>query len=252
MRFTGTERGFNWRYALGEISLIVIGVTIALAASSWYEDRSDRLTEVEYIGRLRAALTNDISRFSGFEKVLEIKANTLKALLTENVTSLISKDADSFMSDLNYSEYKALPESDSATFEELKSTGRLALIRDARLRDAVAQYYSGFQLMSGILAEPGGAYREIKRSSLPGNAVYDWLADDEPIDPSELRSGLEDLLSHPDLDAAVNSELAYTADMMSYLRQFRMRAEELRDVLDEGLRTTTVGRLPAFEESGVE
>ena len=82
--------------------------------------------------------------------------------------------------------------------------------------------------MSGILAEPGGAYREIKRSSLPGGAIYEWQVNGASIDSSDFRIGLEQLLSHPDLDAAVNSELAYTGDMMFYLRQYRIRAQELQ------------------------
>ena len=36
----------NWKDALGEVVLIVIGVTIALAANSWYEDRQERRDEV--------------------------------------------------------------------------------------------------------------------------------------------------------------------------------------------------------------
>ncbi len=67
---------------------------------------------------------------------------------------------------------------------------------------------------------------------MPGNAVYDWWADHEPINPSELRSGLEILMSHPDLEAAINSELFYTADMEFYLQEYRTQAEELLNVLD--------------------
>lgn len=235
MRFAGTIRKFNWKYAFGETLLIVIGVTIALAASSWYENRVDRRTEADYIERLHAALATDVSRFSDFERILDAKAKTLNSLLTKNVDSLLSDGAGDLMNDLNYSEYKALPESNNATFEELKSSGKLALIRDAHLRDALAQYYSGFQLMSGILAEPGGAYRELKRSIFPGGAVYDWRIDGNPIESSELRKGLEKLQSHPSFVAAVNSELAYTADMMNYLRLYRLRAQELQSTLEDAL-----------------
>ena len=235
MRLFATAKDFNWRYTLGELLLIVIGVSIALAASSWYEDQIDHRTEVEYLDRLRAAIAIDIARFTDFERVLETKANTLKALSTETATSLISGDADALMRDLNYSSFKALPESNSATFEELKSTGKLALIHDASLRDALAQYYSGYELMSGILAEPMGSYRIIMRSSLPGNAIYDWKANNKSIDMTDLRSGLEILMSHPDLEAAINSELFYAADMVFYLQEYRMQAEELLDLLDAAL-----------------
>jgi hypothetical protein len=232
MRLFATAKDFNWRYTLGELLLIVIGVSIALAVSSWYEDQIDRRTEVEYLERLRAALAIDVVRFTRFERVLQAKANTLEALSTETATSLLSGDADGLMRDLNYSSYKALPESNSATFEELKSTGKLALIRDASLRDVLARYYSGYELMSGILAEPMGPYRIIMRSSLPGKAIYNWKTNNKPIDMNELRSGLEILMSHPDLNAAINSELFYTADMEFYLREYRTQAEELLDLLD--------------------
>ncbi len=232
MRLLATAKVFNWRYAIGELLLIVMGVSIALAASSWYEDQIDRRTEAEYLDRLRAALAIDIARFTDFERVLNIKANTLKALSTGIATSLLSGDADDLMHDLTYSSFKALPESNSATYEELKSTGKLALIRDVNLRDALAQYYSGYELMTGILAEPMGPYRIIMRSSLPGNTSYDWRVNNQPIDLSELRSGLEILLSHPELESAINSELFYTADMQFYLQMYRTKAKELLDVLD--------------------
>lgn len=145
MRLMPTARRFDWRYALGEVSLIVMGVTIALAASSWYEERIDRQTEAEYVDRLRTALAMDTLRFADYATILEIKASTLKSLLAESATSLLAGGNDRLMRDLDYSEYQALPEANSATFEELKSTGRLALIRDAGLHDALSQYYAGYE-----------------------------------------------------------------------------------------------------------
>ena len=226
---------FNWRYALGELTLIVAGISIALAANSWYEDQIDRATETEYLERLHAALSADISTFSGFEKILDTKAKTLKALSIETVPSLLSVGADDLMRDLNYSVFKALPASNSTVFEELQNTGNLALLSDSSVRDALAQYYSGYKLMSGILSEPGGGYREILRSSLPGGAAHDWWIDGQSMDESRLRHGLETMLSHPEIELAINSELFYTADMKFYLRLYKTRAIELRTILKEML-----------------
>jgi hypothetical protein len=232
MRIFEHVKDFNWRYALGELTLIVAGVTIALAVNSWYEDQIDLATEIEYIDRLHAALSADISTFSSFEKILDTKANMLKALSTETVSSLLSIGADDLMRDLNFSAFKALPASNSTIIEELQNTGNLALLSDSSVRDALAQYYSGYKLMSGILAEPGGRYREILRSSLSGNAAHYWWIDGQSIDVNELRSGLEKMLSHPDIEAAINSELFYTADMKFYLRRYRTMAIELRNILE--------------------
>jgi hypothetical protein len=70
---------------------------------------------------------------------------------------------------------------------------------------------------------------------LPGEAVYDWLVDGRPIETIDLRSGLEELYSHPEFVVAANSELAYTADMMIYLRQYKIRAQELQSALEGAL-----------------
>ena len=103
MRFTQTVKRFDLKYAIGETMLIIVGVTIALAANSWYESLLDHRREDEYMSRLRTALAMDVSRFTEFEEILEAKATTLKALQTKNVTSLLSMGADNFMRDLDYS-----------------------------------------------------------------------------------------------------------------------------------------------------
>jgi hypothetical protein len=46
MRVSRLVSAPNWRYAIGEILLIVVDVSIALAASSWYEGRLERRNEV--------------------------------------------------------------------------------------------------------------------------------------------------------------------------------------------------------------
>ena len=241
LRFKGTLKAVNWSSALGELLLIVIGVTIALAASSWYTNRTDRQKGTEYRGRLGSALASDVLQFADYEKLLQTKATTLKSLLTESVASLLANGPADLMRNLDYSECQALPESDAATFEELKSTGNLALIDDGKLRDTLAHYYSEFEGISAILAKSDGAYRRIMRESLPGSMTYAWHRtvrgqdpgdSGDPIDLDALRKGLEAMKSHVGFEAAINSELWYAADMLFWMRHFRTRAEELQGLLD--------------------
>jgi len=53
----------NWRYAVGEVLLIVIGILIALAANSWWEDRQEREEERAILQQISAALQVDLERF---------------------------------------------------------------------------------------------------------------------------------------------------------------------------------------------
>jgi len=224
----------NWKYAVGEVFLIVTGITIALAVNAWYSERADRATETEYLARLQIDLKADIENFTRFGETLETKAAILQGLLTESTASLMSRGAESLMTDLNYSAFTALPDSQSTTFEELQSTGNLALLQDLDQRDALSGYYSGFEHISAVLAQPRGPYREIYTGSLPGDMVYRWRVDGESVNSSELRRGLQKLLAHPQLESAVNTEISYAGAMAFYLRQYRSQAEELLELLDRG------------------
>jgi hypothetical protein len=54
----------NWKHALGEIMLIVVGVSIALAASSWYENRQLRVDEIAALAQLQATLREDLDKIT--------------------------------------------------------------------------------------------------------------------------------------------------------------------------------------------
>ena len=60
MRVSRLVSAPNWRYAVGEIVLIVVGVTIALAGTSWYEGRQDRRDEIMVLQQLRQTLSEDL------------------------------------------------------------------------------------------------------------------------------------------------------------------------------------------------
>lgn len=53
-------RAANWRYAIAELALIVAGVSIALFATSWYDNRQERIEEREILAQLKQALTADL------------------------------------------------------------------------------------------------------------------------------------------------------------------------------------------------
>ena len=55
----------NWRYALGELLLIVVGVTIALAATTWYEKRQERRVAKELLILRRQQATRPVAVHHG-------------------------------------------------------------------------------------------------------------------------------------------------------------------------------------------
>ena len=52
---TEARRGkVNWHQAFAEVALIVLGILGALAVDSWWEERSEREAEVDYLQSLKA------------------------------------------------------------------------------------------------------------------------------------------------------------------------------------------------------
>ena len=65
MRSAKIVRAVNWKYALGEVLLIVIGISIALALDSWWQGRQTRHDEHQILSQLATTLNGDIV---GFER----------------------------------------------------------------------------------------------------------------------------------------------------------------------------------------
>ena len=82
MRIRRLASAANWRYAIGEIILIVIGVSIALAATSWYERQLDRRDEILILEQLRQTLEEDLQSIDATWEMTRNREREISALLT--------------------------------------------------------------------------------------------------------------------------------------------------------------------------
>ena len=223
----------NWQQTAIEFVVIVVGVLAALAVDQWRSERDDRKTEVEYITRLRIDVEADIENFYRFERILEAKAQFLQSLLDDTIDSVFADDTRGLMEAKVYSAYRALPDSVSTTFDELQSTGRLALIQDLAQRDALSKYYSGFEHISAVLSEPFGNYRRLMAETIPAAITREWRLSNSISKPDEFRQSLKDLQANPDARAALNSEIVYATTLQYWLSSYRNQAEILRQLLTQ-------------------
>jgi hypothetical protein len=143
----------------------------------------------------------------------------------------MSRGLEDFATDLERSDTVSLTWIESSTFDDLQSTGNLALIRNASLRAELSQYFRLYGLMYEIFDEPVGPYKQILAGAIPGPAVFDRRTSGIPITESDLQVGLRNLRAHPDFEPAVNAELSYTAGMLANTRDFRDNAEALAELL---------------------
>ena len=81
MRVSRLVSAPNWPYAVGEVVLIVVGITIALAATSWYEGRQERRDEILVLQQLRQTLSGDLQDINMTWEMTRQRERNITALL---------------------------------------------------------------------------------------------------------------------------------------------------------------------------
>jgi len=74
MSASKVRKGINWRYTLGEIAIVIIGITIAFSLNRWAENSQDRKLRKQYTSSLITDLDTEITQ-------LEANIRTFKGRL---------------------------------------------------------------------------------------------------------------------------------------------------------------------------
>jgi hypothetical protein len=140
MIFRRGDSTVNWRYGLGELALIIVGVSIALAANSWYENRVERRLEREALTQLKSELQDDLIVIRAHNEDLRNFEIQLGSLL-EHARSddPYSDKMQPYFSGM--SSWRTLRVR-TASYEEIKNRG-FSLISDSGLRAQIIDLYEG-------------------------------------------------------------------------------------------------------------
>lgn len=170
--------------ALAELILVAAGVFLALAVDGWNDSRLDRIEEAGYLDRVTTELEDDTTYFNLVLVSIDAKEASLLRLrsLLES-SDAVPPDSSQFLLDLGQSAnfgWNVGPLTRSASYEDLRSSGKLGLIRDPALRLALVRYYA--------LAEGEDRRMEARKTGYPGIA-YRVVPRREEYFP-ELEAGL--------------------------------------------------------------
>ncbi len=123
-----------------EFAIIVLGILAAFAVENWRDTRAAAVLEAQYVDRLQLDVALDIERLNLTLDLAEQKNVALREIRTWNAGV---DSSERLVENLRRAIYLgwSLPNLNTATIEDLKSTGRLGLVEDADLRRAVLDYY---------------------------------------------------------------------------------------------------------------
>ncbi len=128
-----------FKYAIGEIVLVVIGILIALGINNWNQNRLTRNQEVIYLQNLKTELINNVVVIKKLDKEYEkFQISNAKGFNQFNTISSIKefKAIDSLIST-----YWSTFEVNRSTYDEMLSTGNFYLLQNKTIRDLINTHY---------------------------------------------------------------------------------------------------------------
>lgn len=228
----------RWRWLFSETLIIVLGVLIAFAVNDYWTDRQDRQLELQYLKRVHADLESDLQLVSELDAAASRKLQALDAIAPV-VRGLepVPKDLEAFLRDVTLGGIGGASPAyfvTATTFEDLKATGNLRLIRNTDIRSQLNNYYVNFESQHDrILARRTGYFMYV-HSMLPAELRDSMTMND--ISEFGMEHALQKILSHEFQDL-LNQEynFAYFVKSMYglYTEASRDLAEEVQKHIEE-------------------
>jgi len=138
----GSVKTQDWPALFSELVIVVLGIFIAIQADSWWQHQDDLSQEATYLSRLVSDVTDDIENIEYGIRLATLRKKLADLLITaaENPGS-VREAPVRFLIAVEQSAYTFTPSLNSNTFEELRSTGNLGLLRNNDLKSALFDYF---------------------------------------------------------------------------------------------------------------
>ena len=128
-----------FKYAIGEIILVVIGILIALQVNNWNESRKDNKQEIYVLKQLYQEFKSDSIQLDRFIMLTSNKAEDGK-LLRKAILNNKKLSRDTLAFNAFFNGRIVLFESFTPTFDELLASGSLKLISNETLKNEIRAF----------------------------------------------------------------------------------------------------------------
>lgn len=137
--------GASWKHAAAEVALIVVGITIALWADAWVGERRDAQRENARL----TALYADTEKTLAVISVLHAETSDAAEALREILGLQPPYESDEPILDLLRHGLLFGPafHPEMSVYDDLKSSGELALLTDPGLRQSLSSMEAGLELL---------------------------------------------------------------------------------------------------------
>jgi hypothetical protein len=163
------KTGKYFKYAIGEIVLVVIGILIALQINNWNQKKSDRKIEQDYIASLIEDTKTDLSNFKNAIALNEKRIKILDSLAFKcfSYNAKDNKDPELmiwYIASLKFPDFVAQTD---RTLSQLKNSGGMRLIEDKTKIDAIIKYEASFERLYNQQVWYEGGLKELLNAGTP-------------------------------------------------------------------------------------
>jgi len=161
----------NWFAVWLDFFIVVVGVVIGFQITAWNERRVEQELEAEYLQRIGDELRDAKAVLE--EMILEASTNLLFApdLYEFFDGRMAAGDHQRLVVAIYKFGTDPLLGFDVSTFEDLVSTGRLRLISDLEVRQAIQRTYAGLQRLAPLRDPYRGEYMAALRAWIPSSVI---------------------------------------------------------------------------------
>lgn len=135
------KTGKYLKYAIGEIVLVVIGILIALSINTWNENNKSEKEAKFQLSKLKDNLISDKSQLSGAISIDSIYIDKL-IFCAKVLSNEIEAPKEKFIDNLQHLSSIMSFDPIRGTFDGLMSSGKIELIRNHNLLEALFSYYN--------------------------------------------------------------------------------------------------------------
>jgi hypothetical protein len=221
-----TRPGSEWVAAFRDVTLIVVGVLIALGVDQAVQTAGERRREAQYLEALAEEIEADLGQLQGpLREGLEQREAAAQLVIA--ALNGQTMEPSFIVAALDRAGHVSFFVPRRATFDDLVSTGNLRLIRDRRVRAALIAYYDVTELNAAnelIRQEIWYGYRSTLEevldplvlaqvTSIEGDATRNTIDEFAAAIPSELASSglrLAALRENARFRSGIGSALEYT------------------------------------------
>jgi len=135
-------RHHDWSAVGVEIIVVIVGLMLAFQLDRWWERRGEHAQEAEYVARLITDVETDIPAISYAIELAGLRKEMADLLMdvAGNPTTATRKPIQ-FVAAVQQAAFTYSPNLTAHTFEDMRSTGNLRLLRNQEIKNALYGFY---------------------------------------------------------------------------------------------------------------